>query len=424
MYQFDDAETTALEVIDATLAGEAVEPEHAALAELTLILAGQRPEPDPTFVAALDDRVARRFVRPARPAPAAPGRIRRRWLYGPVAAVGIAAAVAVAFVGSNGGGSGFVTSTAASASKPVARALSGPATKHAASTGSGSFAPSSANGSGATASSASGSGVPGSSASGSGASAPASPGVAGTASAPGAAPTPSTTRRQVVQSAQLALSARPNQIDSVAQQVFNVIAAQNGVVKSSQVTATNNANGYAQFQLSVPTSSLSQTMAALSRLHGASVVSRTDSTQDITAQVGGAGMKLAEARALRTALLKQLANATTTTQIDSLKVQIRDADASISSDKATLAALHRQVQFSSISVTVNASVMPTPLARGSGSFTLGKAVHLAGRVLVVAAGVALVALAVMIPLGLAAAVVLWVAHAVRRRRREQALDLV
>jgi hypothetical protein len=165
-------------------------------------------------------------------------------------------------------------------------------------------------------------------------------------------------------------------------------------------------------------------MAALSRLHGAQVVSRTDSTQDITGQVGGAGMKLAEARALRTALLKQLANATTTQQLESLKIQIRDADSSISSDKATLAALHRQVQFSSISVTVNASVVPTPLAGGGSSFTLGRAVHLAGRVLVVAAGVSLIALAVMVPLGMAAAVVLWVGHAVRRRRREQALDLV
>ena len=43
MHPFDDNEMTTLEVIDATLAGEAVEPEYADLAELTLILAGQRP---------------------------------------------------------------------------------------------------------------------------------------------------------------------------------------------------------------------------------------------------------------------------------------------------------------------------------------------------------------------------------------------
>ena len=54
-----------LEVIDATLAGEAVEPEHAELAELTLILAGQRPVPSAAFTDALDERVARRFARAA-----------------------------------------------------------------------------------------------------------------------------------------------------------------------------------------------------------------------------------------------------------------------------------------------------------------------------------------------------------------------
>ena len=63
MHPFDDNEMTTLEVIDATLAGEAVEPEYAELAELTLILAGQRPVPRPAFTDALDDRVARRFAR-------------------------------------------------------------------------------------------------------------------------------------------------------------------------------------------------------------------------------------------------------------------------------------------------------------------------------------------------------------------------
>jgi hypothetical protein len=51
-------------------------------------------------------------------------------------------------------------------------------------------------------------------------------------------------------------------------------------------------------------------------------------------------------------------------------------------------------------------------------------VHDAGRVLVVAAGVALIALAVLVPLGLLVALGLWVAAALRRRRREQALDLI
>ena len=229
----------------------------------------------------------------------------------------------------------------------------------------------------------------------------------------------------MIQSAQLQLSTRPRNVGSVAQQVFDVIAAQNGVVENSQVTATNNANGYAQFQLSVPSAALQQTMGDLSRLHGASVVSRTDATQDITGQVGAAGRALADARALRTSLLRQLQNATTTTAIDSLKVQIHDAEASISSDLATLDKLHHQVDFSQISLTINAALVPPvhPVAGGD-SFTLGRAAHDAGRVLVVAAGVALIALAVLVPLAMVAALVVWIVYAIRRRRREQALDLV
>jgi uncharacterized iron-regulated membrane protein len=70
---------------------------------------------------------------------------------------------------------------------------------------------------------------------------------------------------------------------------------------------------------------------------------------------------------------------------------------------------------------------PTPVLAHpakSGGFTLGKASHDAGRVLTVAAGVALIALAALVPIALLIALAWWIAAAVRRRRREQALDLV
>ena len=408
MYPFDDDETTGLEVIDATLAGEAVAPEHAELAELTLILAGQRPVPSPQFARALDERVARRFVAP--PAAVKPRR-RRAWLYAPGAAAAFVAVIALVIVAGNQSGSSSSSSSSAAASAPAVH----PDVSKRAGAAPGALTPGSP---GATAGSLAGAASAGSSAASSGGS---SARASSTAATP--ALTPPASHRQVVQSAQLALSTRPTQVDDVAQQVFNVIAAQNGVVNGSQVTATNNSSGYAQFSLSVPSANLSPAMSALSRLHGASVVSRTDATQDITQQVGGAGMRLAEARALRTSLLRQLANATTTAQVDSLKAQIRDADASIASDQATLSSLHRQVAYSRISVSINASMAPGHPVSGGG-FTLGKAAHDAGRVLVVAAGVALIALAVLVPLGLVFGLLAWVGFAIRRRRREQALDLV
>jgi hypothetical protein len=412
-FEMDPDAELSLAVIDATLAGEAVEPEHAELAELTLILAGQRPLPSASFAADLDQRVNRRFApRPSSPSGA---RKRRAWLYVPGVAFGAAAMIALVVVlGSGPHGSSSSFSSSASAAGPIAASSSASATVPQAASASAAKAPPRAP---------------------SLASLPApvrehlastsAHGAAAGPSTQGAlAPAPTTTGRQIIQSAQVALSTRPKNVDTVSQEVFDVVSTQNGVVNSSNITATNNANGYAQFELSVPSSNLEQTMSALSRLRGASVVSRTDATQDVTGQVGGAGRRLSEARALRTSLLKQLAAATTTTAVDSLKIQLRDADAAISRDLASLNSLHNQVNMSKISVTINATpILVHPVAKGGG-FTLGKGAHDAGRVLVFTAGAALIALAVLVPLGLLGALVAWAGFAIRRRRREQALDLV
>ncbi len=219
------------------------------------------------------------------------------------------------------------------------------------------------------------------------------------------------------------LGVAPGRIDDVSQQVFNVVGQEKGYVNSSNVTS--GAGGSAFFQLSVPGANLAATLAALSELKGAHVVSRTDNTNDITGQVGGAGQRLAEARALRRSLLKQLADAVTTEQVDSIQARLHDANASIASDLSKLRGLQRQVAYSNITVRIQPSTAPAPVTHNSSSgFTIGKAAHDAGRVLVVVAGVALITLAVMLPVALVVALLAWVGSAVRRRRREQALDLV
>jgi hypothetical protein len=205
--------------------------------------------------------------------------------------------------------------------------------------------------------------------------------------------------------------------------VFDVVGQEKGYVNTSNVTSGGGAAG-ASFQLSVPSANLAATLSDLSQLRGAHVVSRTDNSNDITGQVGGAGEKLAEARALRRSLLKQLAAATTTAETDSLQTRIHDANASIASDLSSLRGLQRQVAYSTISVRIQVSNAPPPLTHHSSGFTIGGAAHDAGRVLVVVAGVGLIVLAVLLPLGLVLALVAWAGFAVRRRRREHVLDLV
>jgi hypothetical protein len=379
----------ALAAIDATLDGDPVDPGHAELAELALILRGERPVSSASVAGAIDERVAGLSAQP-------PGRRRRRfparrWLAAPVAAVAAVAAVAVAVVVLNSGAGGGSESV---------NALSSTAAIGSAASGSGSASATTAAPSRAAA-----------------------PQAFGKNAAPAPAPSPSG-QRQVVQSAQLSLSTAASRIDDVAQQVFDVVDAEKGIVVSSHVTSTGGPDGGARFTLSVPVGNLQRTVSELSQLHGANVVSRSDDTSDITGQVGGTGRRLAEARALRRSLLRQLAAATSSEAIASLRAQLRDADAAIGRAAAVLNGLHRAVTDSRLTVTIQAASVPISQPSHGGGFTLHRAVHDAGRVLVVVAGVALIALALLVPLGLAVALLAWAGLALRRRRREATLDLM
>lgn len=399
----------ALEAIDATLAGDPVDPQFADVAEMALLLRADRPQASREFDALLDERVRVRFA-PSRAARAS--RLPRRgWLWAPAA--GLAAAVLVAVVIVAAGGSSPRSSSSGRGGLPVPaagvprRTSSAAGAINAAASSAGTVkvaSPAAAKVNQRTLHSATALSTP-----------TLGPNVQ-------AAVVPPSNGRKITQSAQLALTAVASRIDQVSQEVFDVAGRVGAVVRNSNVTA-GGPGGYAQFQLSVPSGSLGQAMSLLSTLPYAHVASRTDSTQDVNDQYQADVRALGDARALRTSLLKQLASATTTVQIDSLTARIHDAEASISSDEATLRGLNHQIDFSQVNVTVNAGTLPVPVKHGSTGFTVSKAAHDAGRVLTVAAGVALIAAAAMVPIGLLGALVWWGAATLRRRRREHALDL-
>jgi Domain of unknown function (DUF4349) len=375
-----------LEAIEAGLADRPVDGSRRELAELARALAADRPRMDPAFAARLDARLS------GKPAPRPAKRWRRRWwLWSPAAGLAACLLAAVVIVTQQGhsGPSQPERTVAQSAPTVTGGAAQAPA---AASAGQ---APAAASAGQAPASAAGH-----------------SPGLL----------QPPPNGRKITQSAQLALTAPSDRIDAVAQEVYDVIGQARGVVNNSTVTAGGPTGGYAQFQLSVPSASLPQTMASLSGLRYAQVASRTDNSQDVNDQYQSDVRRLADARALRTSLLRQLAKATTQSDIDSLTARIHDAEASISSDQAALARLNRQINFSQITLSINSGSAPSPADAGGG-FTLGKAAHTAGRVLTVAAGVMLIAAAVLVPVSALALLAWWAISSVRRRRREQALDL-
>lgn len=408
MSPIDPRQTDVLEAIDATLAGEPVDPSHAEMAELALLLADERPGIDADFAAALDRALERRFVPvPSQrsPRPRVARLLRRRWwLWTP--AVGLAAALIAAIVVVAAGGSGPPPVTRASSSASSTPAAAPPGGPSAASTSASSAAAGSASAGGSVGS-------------------PRSVNSPSSAfqSSPGAPLQPPANGRKIIQGAQLALTTASARIEVVAQEVFDVVGQFRGIVNNSNVTATNGSGGSAQFQLSIPSSTLAQAMASLSALRYAHVASRTDSTQDVNGRYESDVRSLADARALRTSLLKQLAGATTQAQIGSLTARIHDAEASISSDEATLRGLNRQIDYSQVGVTINGGSAP-PVAAQSSGFGLGNAAHDAGRVLTVTAGIALIGVAALVPLGLLGAVIWWIISLTRRRRREHALDLV
>jgi hypothetical protein len=437
-----DQITRELEAIDATLRGEAVDPEFADLAELALMVTAVRPSIPAGVAQRLDARAAQHFSENPEPRALRP---RSRWRMrvpvfgGVVGALAAAAVIAVIVISVGGGGtstnnsgsfSGAATSTDSSSSSSSAASSS--AASSASSPKSSASSPKSSASSPGASSDGSVGGAP-SRAAASGASnhakdlssltpTLASPnGASGAASSQGPAASPVPNGRRTEQSAQLQLSAPASRINQVSQEVFNTVGTVNGIVEHSQVTSGT--GGYAMFTLSIPSGNLQEAMTRLSQLSGAHVVSRTDQTQDVNNSYLSTQRALADAQALRSGLVKQLADAVTTTQIDSLTTQIHDAEARITKDQQTLNLLNSKISFSPLTVILNAGAAPgLTQHRHSGGFTFGRAAHDAGKVLETVAGVALIVLAALVPIAMLAALLAWVAHLWRRRQREQALD--
>jgi hypothetical protein len=380
----------ALEAIDATLEGEPVDPEYAELAELALILRAERPVPDEVFLARLDRRVQDRFVEPTRP--------RRvwsdHWRVSVAALAGVAAlcvAIAVA-VGPHGSSTSL------------------PGVKNGVSASSGSASSGSA--SGGTASSGGGT-----SSRGAASPAPGARKLSSRAPAP-----PGRPGRDITQSARIGLQAAPGRIAGVAQEVFDVIGAEHGDVLSSHVSQTAGEPGYATFSLQVSAARLRATLDRLSRLAHARVVTREDASADITARVDNTAAALAAAKARRRSLLRQLAATAIPAQADRLQREAARALVQIDREQSALDRLHHRIADSTIAVTVQSPpVVHHRHHHAAGGFTFSQALHDAGHILLVAAGVALIAFAVLVPVGLVVALCAWVWTLVLRRRREGAL---
>jgi hypothetical protein len=220
--------------------------------------------------------------------------------------------------------------------------------------------------------------------------------------------------RRVERSASVTLAPPADEIQEVADGVASATTALDGYVATSQVT-TGEGDGSAALRLRLPSGRLADLMDRLRDL--APVEALTQAADDITGATGVAAERLADARAERRALLRALGRATTEREIATLRERLRLNRSRLAASKGALDALRRRARLATVDVAVHAGRD----GGGSGAWTPRDALGDALRVLEVAAGVALVGAAALVPLLLLALPVALLARAAMRRRRERAL---
>jgi acetolactate synthase regulatory subunit len=412
---FDPAIDRELAAIDATLRGEPVEADLADLAELTRLLHDERARVSDDFAASLDTQVARGF-RPAGTDAGGEGRagVLRRFAgrmraagrppllpaMGVAASLIIAVVVATSVIGGKDEAANRDLGLTNGAPTIATESAPGAATSKAGSTGAAGSAQSDA--------------------------APPT-GADRAMSAPVPAPSggstlPGRQARSVERQATIALTAAADKIDDVSRRVMQTTDAVGGIVVSSNIETSRN-GGSASFELRVPSARLEESLAKLSKL--ADVRSRSQNSQDITTTVVSARDRLDEYLAERTSLLRQLAKASTANATASLKSQLAIVRQEIAGARTQVRRLAERTSYSVVHVTIdpkNGNGSVTPIS-GNDHWSVADAWKDARRVLEVAAGVAIIGIALMIPVGILGAAGGFGGRRALRRRRERTLDL-
>jgi hypothetical protein len=227
--------------------------------------------------------------------------------------------------------------------------------------------------------------------------------------APGAA------ERKVERAATLTLSTEPDGVREVSDRVIDVTDDYDGIVVSSNVSERADGDSIGRLELAVPSARLQDFLAEVSSL--AEVESRTDSSLDVTEPFVSTRERLREAKAEREGLLTQLADPESAAEAESLRKRLRIVRNRIAAVRAQLAELEQRTDLARVSVTVSGKG-----SAGTGGWTLGDAIDDALDVLRALGGGAIVAAAVLLPLGLLVAAIWLLTRGARRRARERALD--
>jgi hypothetical protein len=391
--------------------------------KLAATLSALRPAPRPAFAAELDERAAAGFPPQTRatrsPVARAIARLRglspQRVLLPAVGVALIALAITSALVAISHTGSGV------SSDSSVASAVSSPASEGAAPTqmapNSSSSSAGAAGGTGATPSVESEVAGPEVEIPTSAAEAADSEGGTFDRSGRYASGAP---HRDVERSAEMVLGADPTEVSDDAAKVFAAVHSTGGIVLNSSVhDGSGESAPGANFELLIPSAKLGDALGAFSQI--AEVRYRREATNDITAPTVGVSERLQDSNAKVESLLAQLAAAESDGEREAVEAELATERRHAASLRSRLTALQRRANFSRVLLRIKTGESSAPSASGGGGWSIGDALHDAGHILAIAAGVAIVGLAILGPLALIA-LLIWLANrAWVQRSRQRAL---
>jgi len=215
-------------------------------------------------------------------------------------------------------------------------------------------------------------------------------------------------QRKIERSAQIVLGTDPDRVRADAAKVFDAVHAVDGIVLRSAIRDGASGDAGAEFELLIPSGKLGDALADFSAI--GEVRSRRESTQDITAPTVGARERLEDSQARIDGLLVQLSEATTEGERSAVEAELRAERRQAAVLRSRLVSLSRRANLSRVSLRIETGAAAAG-EDGGGAWGAGDGLDDAGRILEIAAGVAIVGLAALTPLAVLA-LLAWLAYRV------------
>lgn len=226
--------------------------------------------------------------------------------------------------------------------------------------------------------------------------------------------------RKVATEAEITLGTGPEDVQDVSNEIVRVVDDHDGIVLDSSVQDGPAGRAGANFSLLIPSA---QAESAISDLSGiADLRARRQDTEDITAPALTVEDSLRDSRARIEGLVKELAEATSDEDRARVEARLGRERRQAARLNTRLNKFERRANLTPVGVTVETGG-DTSAGEDDSAWGIGDAADDAGKMLGFSAGVALIALAIAIPIGLMVLIALalnraWVRHSRRRALKE------